>query len=231
MLNEEQFRENLTEVKGQIERFCLEFNRSPDEVTLLPVTKKWPGEVVRFCQRAGISRVGENRVQDALVKQQETTGILWELIGHLQSNKANQVIGRFERIQTVDSLKLLGKLQAVAEQKRVKCKILLQVNTGEDPAKFGLLSGQVDAVLERALACSNLLVEGLMTIAPYAPGEPSVARRAFGLLRELRDRLNGDFNLGMKELSMGMSGDLREAIESGSTMVRVGSALFGQRVE
>ena len=230
MLNEEQFRENLTEVTGQIERFCFEFNRSPDEVSLLPVTKKWPSEAVRFCQRAGISRVGENRVQDALVKQQETTGILWELIGHLQSNKASQVIGRFERIQTVDSLKLLGKLQAVAELKGVKCKILLQVNTGEDPAKFGLLSEQVDAVLERALACSNLLVEGLMTIAPYAPGEPAVARRAFGRLRELRDRLNGDFNLGMKELSMGMSGDLREAIESGSTMVRVGSALFGQRV-
>ena len=137
MLNEEQFRENLTELTGQIERFCLEFNRSPDEVTLLPVTKKWPSEAVRFCQRAGISRVGENRVQDALVKQQETTGILWELIGHLQSNKANQVIGRFERIQTVDSLKLLGKLQAGAEQKGVKCKILLQVNTGRIPPSSG----------------------------------------------------------------------------------------------
>ena len=195
------------------------------------MTKKWPSEAVRFCQRAGISRVGENRVQDALGKQQETTGILWELIGHLQSNKANQVIGRFERIQTVDSLKLLGKLQTGAEQKGVKCKILLQVNTGEDPAKFGLLSEQVEAVLERALASSNLLVEGLMTIAPYAPGQPSVARRAFVRLRELRDRLNEDFKVDMKELSMGMSGDLREAIESGSTMVRVGSALFGERVQ
>ena len=130
MLNEEEFRGNLAEVVGRIERFCHEFNRSPDEITLLPVTKKWPSEAVRFCQRAGISRVGENRVQDALGKQQETTGILWELIGHLQSNKVNQVIGRFERIQTVDSLKLLGKLQTGAEQKGVKCKILLQVNTG-----------------------------------------------------------------------------------------------------
>ena len=231
MLNEEQFRENLAEVVGRIERFCHEFNRSPDEITLLPVTKKWPSEAVRFCQRAGVSRVGENRVQDALGKQQETSGILWELIGHLQSNKANQVIGRFERIQTVDSLKLLGKLQAGAEQKGVKCKILLQVNTGGGPAKFGLLSEQVETVLERALASSNLLVEGLMTIAPYAPGEPSVARRAFGRLRELRDRLNEDFKVDMKELSMGMSGDLREAIESGSTMVRVGSALFGERVQ
>ena len=231
MLNEEQFRSNLAVVVSQIERFCLNFNRSPDEITLLPVTKKWPSEAVRFCQRAGVSRVGENRVQDALGKQQETSGILWELIGHLQSNKVNQVIGRFERIQTVDSLKLLGKLQAGAEQRGLKCKILLQVNTGDDPAKFGLLSEQVEAVLEHALASSNLLVEGLMTIAPYAPGEPSVARRAFGRLRELRDRLNEDFKVDMKELSMGMSGDLREAIESGSTMVRVGSALFGERVQ
>ena len=230
MPNEEEFRKNFDDLMGQIERFCLEFNRSPSEVTLLPVTKKWPSEVVRFCQRVGISRVGENRVQDALVKQQETSGVLWELIGHLQSNKVNQVIGRFERIQTVDSLKLLGKLQTGAELKGVKCKILLQVNTGEDPAKFGLLPEKVDEVLDRALACSNLIVEGLMTIAPYAPGEPSVARRAFGRLRDLRDRLNKDFDLGMKELSMGMSGDLREAIESGSTMVRVGSALFGERV-
>ena len=95
MLNEEQFRSNLAEVVSLIERFCLNFNRSPDEITLLPVTKKWPSEAVRFCQRAGISRVGENRVQDALGKQQETSGILWELIGHLQSNKVNQVIGRF----------------------------------------------------------------------------------------------------------------------------------------
>ena len=126
---------------------------------------------------------------------------------------------------------MLGKLQAGAEQRGLKCKILLQVNTGDDPAKFGLLSEQVEAVLEHALASSNLLVEGLMTIAPYAPGEPSVARRAFGRLRELRDRLNEDFKVDMKELSMGMSGDLREAIESGSTMVRVGSALVGERVQ
>jgi pyridoxal phosphate enzyme (YggS family) len=231
MLSEDQFRENLDGVLGRIERLCHEFNRSPDEIILLPVTKKWPIEAVRFCQRAGISRVGENRVQDALAKQQEISGMLWDLIGHLQSNKVNQVMGCFERIQTVDSLKLLGKLEKGAEQKGLKCKILLQVNTGEDPAKFGLLSEQVDAVLERALDYSNLSVEGLMTIAPYAPEDPSVAQRAFVRLRELRDRLKGDFNLELKELSMGMSGDLREAIEAGSTMVRVGSALFGERIQ
>lgn len=231
MLFEEQFQRNLTELRNEIGGFCSEFNRSPEEVVLLPVTKKWPVEAVRFCKNVGIRSIGENRVQDALAKQAEISGVDWELIGHLQSNKINQVIGRFERIQTVDSLKLLDKLQAVAERRELRQKILIQVNSGEDPAKFGLLMDEVDKFLERALGCPNLITEGFMTIAPYAPENPSVAQRAFIRLRELRDRLNDDFQVDLSELSMGMSGDLREAIESGSTMVRVGTALFGARKE
>ena len=231
MLLEEQFKRNLTEVKNEIGEFCSEFNRSPEEVVLLPVTKQWPVESVRFCKNAGIRSVGENRVQDALAKQVEVTGVDWELIGHLQSNKVNQVIGRFERIQTVDSLKLLDKLQVAAERRELRQKILIQVNSGEDPAKFGLFMDEVDEMLERALGCANLITEGFMTIAPYAPENPSVAQRAFIRLRELRDRLNEDFQVDLGELSMGMSGDIREAIESGSTMVRLGTALFGARKE
>jgi PLP dependent protein len=231
MLFEEQFQRNLTELRNEIGRFCLEFNRSPEEVVLLPVTKKWPVEAIRFCKNAGIRSIGENRVQDALAKQAQISGVDWELIGHLQSNKINQVIGRFERIQTVDSLKLLDKLQVAAERRELRQKILIQVNSGEDPAKFGLLMDEVDQFLERALSCSNLITEGFMTIAPYAPENPSVAQRAFIRLRELRDRLNDAFQVNLRELSMGMSGDLREAIESGSTMVRVGTALFGARKE
>ena len=229
MLVEDQFQRNLTELRNEIGGFCSEFNRSPEEVVLLPVTKKWPVEAVRFCKNAGIRSIGENRVQDALAKQNEISGVDWELIGHLQSNKINQVIGKFERIQTVDSLKLLNKLQAAAERLELRQKILIQVNSGEDPAKFGLLLGEVDEFLERAMGCPNLITEGFMTIAPYAPENPSVAQRAFARLRELRDRLNDDFQVDLSELSMGMSGDLREAIESGSTMVRVGTALFGSR--
>lgn len=231
MLSEEQFQLNLTEVRNEIAKFCAEFNRSPEEVALLPVTKKWPLEAVIFCKNAGIGRVGENRVQDALAKQAEITDVDWELIGHLQSNKVKQVIGRFGRIQTVDSIKLLEKLQSSAERNDLRQKFLIQVNSGEDPAKFGLLTNQVDDLLEHALGCPNLIPEGLMTIAPYAPNNPSVAQRAFTRLRELRDRLKDDFKLDLSELSMGMSGDMREAIEAGTTMVRVGSALFGVRKE
>ena len=229
MLSEEQFKRNLDEVQNEVGEFCSQFDRSPNEVVLLPVTKKWPVDAVRFCKDAGIGKVGENRVQDALAKQSEVPGVEWELIGHLQSNKVNQVIGKFERIQTVDSLKLLEKIQVSAERRELRQKILIQVNSGEDPAKFGLLVDEAEEFLERALGCSNLITEGLMTIAPYAPGDSSVARRAFFKLRELRDRLTEAFQVNLDELSMGMSGDLGEAIEAGSTMVRVGTALFGQR--
>jgi len=231
MLTENKFKKNLAMVRERIARFCTEFDRSPEDVTLLPVTKKWPSEAVRFCMNAGIDRVGENRVQDALAKQEELEGVAWELIGHLQSNKVNQVMGRFDRLQTVDSPKLLRKLQSAAEQRDLRCRILIQVNSGEDPAKFGLMMDQVDALLEEGLGCANLLIEGFMTIAPYAPEDPSVARRAFDRLRSLRDRLREDFKADLDELSMGMSGDLREAIGAGSTMIRVGSALFGERID
>ena len=229
MLSEEQFKRNLCEVQNEVGEFCSQFDRFPNEVVLLPVTKKWPVDAVRFCKDAGIGKVGENRVQDALAKQSEISGVEWELIGHLQSNKVNQVIGKFERIQTVDSIKLLEKIQASAERRELRQKILIQVNSGEDPAKFGLLIDEAEEFLERALGCSHLITEGLMTIAPYAPDDSSVARRAFFKLRELRDRLKEAFQVDLDELSMGMSGDLGEAIEAGSTMIRVGTALFGQR--
>jgi PLP dependent protein len=230
MLSEEEFKKNLSQVRKHIDKLCAEYKRKPEDVVLLPVTKKWPAVAVNYCQRSGLYRVGENRVQDALAKQEEIAGSQWELIGHLQSNKVKQVVGKFERIQTVDSMKLLEKLQNVAEQREVVCKVLLQVNSGEDPAKFGFTIDETSTALDKALASPNLAVEGLMTIAPHAPDDLSVARNAFGHLRDLRDRLKDEFNADLKELSMGMSGDLREAIESGSTMVRVGSSLFGERL-
>ena len=183
-----------------------------------------------FAKRAGISRVGENRVQDALVKQQETSGVLWELIGHLQSNKANQVIGRFERIQTVDSLKLLGKLQTGAELKGVKCK-----NSFAGKHRGG--SSQVRALVRKSGRSARSGSGLLQSYRGRVNDDSSLCSwgtfrcpAGFWPAKRTRDRLNKDFDLGMKELSMGMSGDLREAIESGSTMVRVGSALFGERV-
>ena len=229
MITEEEFKQNLYELKEQLASACSSANRRIDEVQILPVTKNWPVEAVLYAQRAGFSRVGENRVQEALSKQEAVEGIKWDLIGHLQSNKAKLVAGRFSRVQTVDSSKVLEKLHLTLDRADEKLGILIQVNTGKDPAKAGILEEHCEALIEKAFSLPSLIVEGLMTIAPYAPNEPLIARDAFSRLRILRDRMSAQFNTPLPELSMGMTGDLEEAVMEGSTMIRVGSALYGQR--
>jgi pyridoxal phosphate enzyme (YggS family) len=229
MITEEEFKQNLDELKEQLASACSSANRRIDEVQILPVTKNWPVEAVLYAQRAGFSRVGENRVQEALFKQEGIEGIKWDLIGHLQSNKAKLVAGRFSRVQTVDSSKVLEKLNLALERADENLGILIQVNTGKDPAKAGILEEHCEALIEKAFSFPNLVVEGLMTIAPYAPNEPLIARDAFSRLRILRDRMSAQFNTPLPELSMGMTGDLEEAVMEGTTMIRVGSALYGQR--
>jgi len=229
MISRDEFEQNLAAIQERIRVACERNQREISEVFLLPVTKNWPVAAVEYCRDAGIPRVGENRVQEAKSKQNEISGVEWELIGHLQSNKVNQVMGKFARVQTVDSLKLIQKLQSAAEKLDLICPILLQVNAGEDPAKYGFNSGETSAALEEALGAANLKVDGLMTIAPYAPENPAVARACFAKLQEIRDRLQDSHEVLRPELSMGMSDDLDSAIAQGSTMIRVGSALFGVR--
>ncbi len=229
MIEREVFLENLEKLRQRIITASKACGRNFRDVSLLPVTKNWPVEAVSYCMDAGIRSVGENRVQEALLKQDLVKGMAWELIGHLQTNKVKQVIGRFNRIQTVDSRKLLSKLQGAAAAKEVLLDILIQVNSGNDPAKHGFSLEDAVAGLDFALTCSNLRVQGLMTIAPYAPEDPDVARSCFERLENLRTELEVRGGLKLPELSMGMSADLEEAIASGSTMIRVGSALFGDR--
>jgi len=229
MITEEKFLINLQRVQDQMAESCRICGREPDDVTLLPVTKNWTAGVVDYCKRAGIVRVGENRVQEALEKKNQISNVDWELIGHLQTNKAKLVVGEFTRVQTVDSPKLLQKLNDLSCQKDVKTSILLQVNAGEDPAKYGCSLEETEALVDFALGLENLVVNGFMTIAPYAPEDLGIASRAFDKLRTLRDDLQEKFAMNFDELSMGMSMDMREAIAAGSTMVRVGSALFGSR--
>ena len=229
MIEEVVFIKKLNLVREEISLACKKAKRNESEVTLLPVTKNWPVSAVSYCKNAGLLRVGENRVQEALSKQDEIAGVEWELIGHLQSNKVNKVVGRFCRVQTVESKKLIGKLDQCAQELQQKCSILIQVNAGEDPAKYGCDFQDLPYLLEDALSRPGLVVEGLMTIAPYMPENLNVARSSFFKLREARDELSEKFNTDLKELSMGMTMDLTEAIEAGSTMVRVGSALFGNR--
>lgn len=220
-------------IRAAIATACRAVGRDPAGVTLLPVTKTHPAVVVDHVHRYGLTAVGENRVQEAVDKQAQTSApVRWELIGHLQSNKARLAAQHFARVQSVDSGKLLRHLDRAAGELGRKLPVLLQINAGHDPAKFGADLAEAPRLLETALACPHLVVEGLMTIAPLggSPAETSdLARRTFANLRNLRDDLAARTGAPLRELSMGMTGDLREAVAEGSTLVRVGTALFGPR--
>ncbi|HYC71524.1 MAG TPA: YggS family pyridoxal phosphate-dependent enzyme [Opitutaceae bacterium] len=227
------FWKRLAEVRGRIDAACRAAGREPAEVTLLPVTKTHPPAAAVYAARAGLGAVGENRVQEGKEKRAAVTVPLrWELIGHLQSNKARLAAEHFDRIQSVDSEKLLNHLDRAAGELGRRLPILLQVNAGNDPAKFGAEPADAPRLLAAALARPHLQVDGLMTIAPLgaAPAETAdLARRTFANLRRLRDELAAGAGVPLRELSMGMTGDLEIAVAEGSTLVRVGTALYGAR--
>jgi len=223
------FRERVGILQQRMAAACQRAGRDPATVTLLPVTKTHPAAAAEYAARQGLPAVGENRVQEGVDKQSLVTGLLrWELIGHLQSNKARLAAAHFDRIQSVDSEKLLVALNRVAAELGKQLPVLLQINAGADPAKFGAEPEAAPRLLEVALAQPHLVVDGLMTIAPLSD-DPAVAVRTFAHLRAIRDRLAGQFGRPLRELSMGMSGDLEAAIAEGSTLVRIGSALYGPR--
>ncbi len=229
MVSYEEFVRRADAIRSRIAAACERSGRQPGDVELLAVTKTHPAEAVRFAARYGLRAVGENRVQEGVAKRSECdAAIAWELIGHLQSNKARVAAAHFDRIQSVDSLKLVGLLDRAALELGRTLPILIQVNAGRDEAKFGLPIEETPGVLEQALGRPSLKVEGLMTIAPLS-ADPDVARRTFSTLRQMRDELRASTGAPLPVLSMGMTGDLDQAIEEGSTLVRVGTALFGAR--
>ena len=229
MIDSTTFKNNLASVQKRMALSCKACGRSYESVKLLPVTKNQPIDAVDFAVRSGLGSVGENRVQEASDKRSSyPANVFWELIGHLQSNKAKDAVATFDRIQSVDSLKLIRRLDCYSGELGKRLPILLQFNTGEDPKKYGFAVDDASQVLEIAMNADNLQVDGLMTIAPLNDN-PDVTRIAFERLRDLRDGLSEHFGLALNELSMGMSGDLEAAIAAGSTQIRVGSALYGPR--
>jgi len=225
----EEFQRRADAVRDRIREACARAGRAPGEVELLAVTKTYPPAAAEYAARYGIRAVGENRVQEGVEKRAQTSAtVSWELIGHLQSNKAALAARHFDRIQSVDSEKLLTALDRAAGEMGKRLPILLQINAGHDPAKFGAEPADAPGLLEAALAKKNLVVDGCMTVAPLS-ADPAVARSAFEALRALRDQLARHSGAPLPVLSMGMTGDLAEAIASGSTLVRVGTALFGER--
>ncbi|HKC38380.1 MAG TPA: YggS family pyridoxal phosphate-dependent enzyme [Gemmatimonadales bacterium] len=205
--------------------------RAAQPVTIVAVTKGFGTDAIRAALAAGIADIGENRVQEAVQKQEELgagnreLGIRWHLIGHLQRNKAKVVPGRFELVHSVDSVELATELDRRAE---VPLRVLLQVNVAGETQKSGCALDETPALARAVAALTQLRLEGMMTMAPLTDDE-DVQRRTFRGLRVLRDRIKEEEGLWLPTLSMGMSGDYASAAQEGATVIRLGTVLFGPR--
>lgn len=222
--------ERLERVRQRIARAATRGGRDPASVTLIGATKSVDVDRVRGAVRAGLGDVGENRVQEALPKIATVgAGPRWHLIGHLQRNKARQAVGAFALIHSVDTAALAQALDRAARQTGRRVPVLIEVNVGGEATKFGVAPGAAEDLLSVIGACEWVQPVGLMTVAPPAH-DPQAVRPLFRALRELRDRLRGRAGETFRELSMGMSDDFEVAVEEGATMVRIGRAIFGERV-
>jgi PLP dependent protein len=220
---------NLQAVRMDIAESERKSGRSVGSVELLAVSKTHPPEVIRQAVEAGQLLFGENRIQEAKAKIPDLPAKLrWHLIGHLQSNKVRQALALFEMIHGVDSLELLDEIQRIATELGLFPRVLLQVNVAGESSKFGFAPDRLLLEVERISRAERVQVEGLMAIPPLA-SNPENSRRYFVQLRQLRDRLEKEFRFPLPQLSMGMSGDYRVAVEEGATLVRVGTAIFGER--
>jgi PLP dependent protein len=227
MLAPEEIARRLGAVRQRIATAATRSRRRPESVRLVLATKTQPPEAVLAAHEAGAQEFGENYVQEAEAKQARLgalEGVVWHLIGHLQSNKARPAVKAFDLIQTLDSTKLAEALERARPSPPVA--VLIQVNIAGESSKSGVAPEQTERLIEAVRR--KVAVMGLMAIPPPA-GTVSDARRHFAALRELRDRLAASTGLALSELSMGMTDDFEIAIEEGATIVRVGRAVFGER--
>jgi PLP dependent protein len=221
--------DNLAKVWQVISEGERAAGRPEGSVQLVAVTKTHPVDVIQKAIDAGQLVFGENRVQEARAKiPQLSSRVQWHLIGHLQSNKVRVALPIFQLIHGVDSVELLADIDRIAAELRLFPRVLLQVNVAGEASKFGFSPAKLLEQVETVAAFKRTNVEGLMTIPPLAPSAEH-SRRYFVALRELRDRLARESGFALPELSMGMSGDYQVAIAEGATMVRVGTAIFGER--
>ena len=222
MSRADEIRTNIAALEARIAAACERAGRARGDVRLVAVSKTFPAADVEHAIAAGMTVVGENKVQEARDKKPSVAGNpRWHLIGHLQSNKAKDAVRLFDVIQTVDSIELAEKIAKAAESAGKQQEVLLQVNVGRESQKSGAEPETVAGLVTRIGALPSLRLSGLMAIPPAA--EPDDVRPHFRALRAMRD------DLGLTELSMGMTDDFEIAIEEGATIVRVGRAIFGSR--
>jgi pyridoxal phosphate enzyme (YggS family) len=221
--------ENLERVREQIANAAAKSCRTADDVELLAISKTHSAEKVREAVEAGQALFGESRVQEARAKIPElSSNLRWHFVGHLQKNKVRQALPLFEMIHSVDSLALAQDINRVAEEEGLYPRVLLEVNVAGERSKFGFAPDQLREQIGALLVLPRLSIEGLMCIPPLAV-ESEDSRKFFVEVRELRDSLEKEFSLKLPQLSMGMTQDFPIGIEEGATLVRVGTAIFGER--
>lgn len=221
--------ENLERVREQIAQAAARAGRVAEEIELVAITKTHPAEKVHEAIEAGQTLFGESRVQEARAKIPELpSNLRWHFVGHLQKNKIRHALPLFEMIHSVDSLGLAQEINRIAEEQGMHPRVLLEVNVAGEGSKFGFSPDKLRDQMEELLALPRLSILGLMTIPPLAK-EAEASRKYFVQLRELRDRLQTEFHMDLAQLSMGMTEDFAVAVEEGATLVRVGTAIFGER--
>jgi pyridoxal phosphate enzyme (YggS family) len=221
--------ENLERVREQITQGAARAGRSENEIELVAISKTHPAERIREAVEAGQTLFGESRVQEARAKIPELpSNLRWHFVGHLQKNKIRHALPLFELFHGVDSLTLAQEINRIAVEEGGQPRVLLEVNVAGEGSKFGFTAKAVRAEMELLLELPRLSIEGLMCIPPLVD-EAESSRKYFVQLRELRDSLEKEFALRLPHLSMGMTQDFWIAVEEGATLVRVGTAIFGER--
>jgi len=221
--------DNLERVREQIAQAAVKVGRSAEKIELVAITKTHPAEKVREAIEAGQTLFGESRVQEARAKIPELpSNLRWHFVGHLQKNKIRHALPLFELIHSIDSLGLAQEMNRIANEEGMHPRVLLEVNIAGEGSKFGFKPETIRAQMESLLALPRLSIEGLMTMPPLAE-EAEPLRAFFVQLRELRAALEKEFDLKLPQLSMGMTNDFTVAVEKGATLVRVGTAIFGER--
>jgi pyridoxal phosphate enzyme (YggS family) len=220
---------NLERVSEQIAQAAAKAGRAVNEIELVAITKTHPAEKVREAVEAGHALFGESRVQEARAKIPELpSNLRWHFVGHLQKNKIRQALPLFELFHGVDSLALAQEMNRFAAEDGERPRVLLEVNVAGEGSKFGFKAETLRAEIGSLLALPRLSIEGLMCIPPLAE-QAEASRKFFVQLRELRDSLEKEFDMKFPHLSMGMTQDFSVAVEEGATLVRVGTAIFGER--
>jgi pyridoxal phosphate enzyme (YggS family) len=225
-------KDRLEKIKERIEKTAMDCGRNPDSIRLIAVSKTVSAAIVKDAIGAGAMILGENYVQEAREKIRTLSDfdISWHFIGHLQSNKAKYAVKLFDLIHSVDSIKLARELNKQAQKSGKIQKILIQINISQEKTKSGIPVDDTADIIQAISEFENIKIKGLMTMPPFF-NQPDRVRPFFAALRELRDQLADRAipKVSLEELSMGMTGDFEVAIAEGATMVRVGTAIFGER--